>query len=88
MQKLFSNPNAIVVLNDDETYSGIDGASVYILDDSVHEEDYDVSTFAEDISNHPGVTILSIERLVEMYIAYDNMNVHAFNVIQTNTGEE
>ncbi len=77
---LFNSPDAIVVLNDGETYTGMGGCSVYLLDESVDSSDYDVSTFAEDITDHPGVQILSIERLVEMYIAFQSMNVHAFNV--------
>jgi hypothetical protein len=80
---LFNSPDAIVVLNDDETYTNMNGCHVYLLNDSVDVSDYDISTFAEDIANHPDVQILSVERLVEFYLAFEAMNAHAFNVSVT-----
>jgi hypothetical protein len=82
MSELFNSPDAIVVLNDSETYTGISGSYVYLLDDSIDINEHDVSTFAQDMWGHPGVQMLSIERLVEFYIAFQNMNAHAFNVIR------
>ncbi len=83
MSELFNSPDAIVVLNDGETYSGMSGSYVYLLDDSIEESDYDMSTFAQDLWGHPGVQMISIERLVEMYLAFQNMNAHAFNAVHT-----
>ena len=80
MSALFNSPNAIVVLNDGETYTSMRGCCVYLLDDSISMYDYDTSTFAEDVLNSPGVQLLSIERLVEFYLAFQSMNAHAFNV--------
>mgnify|MGYP001203342221 CR=1 FL=1 len=83
MSELFNSPNAIVVLNDGETYSGMSGSYVYLIDDSIEEDEYDISTFAQDLWGHPGVQMVSIERLVEMYLAFQNMNTHAFNAVYT-----
>jgi len=80
MSDLFNSPDAIVVLNDGETYTNMRGCHVYLLDDSISDSDYDVSTFAEEVVDKPGVQLLSIERLVEFYLAFQNMHAHAFNV--------
>lgn len=86
MSTLFNLCPAIVVLNDGETYTNLSGTYVYLCDESIDASQYDVSTFAEDIADDPGVQILSIERLVEMYLAFQNMNAHAFNVPVTVPG--
>ena len=83
MSDLFRSPDAIVVLNDDETYTNMTGCHVYLLHGDVSANDYDVSTFAQDVVDHPDVQILSIERLVEVYLAFEAMNTHAFNVDNT-----
>ena len=82
--ELWASPYAIVVLDDGETYSGTIGSYVYLIDDAINENDYDVSTFAEEISNHPCVRKLSIDRLVEFYLAFQAMNIHAVNVQDDN----
>jgi len=80
MSDLFNSPDAIVVLNDGETYTGIGGSYVYLLDNSISDSDYDVSTFAREVVDKPGVQILSIERLVEFYLAFQSMHAHAYNI--------
>ena len=81
MSDLFNSPDAIVVLNDGETYTNMNGCYVYLLDDSIDDSDYDISTFAEEVVDKPGVQILSIERLVEFYLAFQSMHTHAYNVL-------
>jgi len=81
MSELFNSPDAIVVLNDGETYTNMSGCYVYLLDDSISDSDYDISTFAQEVVDKPGVQILSIERLVEFYLAFQNMHAHAYNVL-------
>ena len=81
MSDLFNSPDAIVVLNDGETYTGMSGCYVYLLDDSISDSDYDISTFAQEVVDKPGVQFLSIERLVEFYLAFQNMHTHAYNVL-------
>ncbi len=78
--ELWVKPDAIVVLDDDETYGPLQGAHVYLLDSSIDDNDYDISTFARDIRDEAGVRRLSIERLVEFYLAFQSMNIHAVNV--------
>lgn len=78
--ELWVKPDAIVVLDDDETYSPLQGAHVYLLDSDIDDSDYDISTFARDIRDEVGVRRLSIERLVEFYLAFQSMNIHAVNV--------
>ena len=80
MSDLFNSPDAIVVLNDGETYTNMIGCHVYLLDESISDSDYDISTFAEEVVDRPGVQVLSIERLVEFYLAFQSMHAHAFNV--------
>ena len=80
MSDLFRSPDAIVVLNDDETYTNVNGCHVYLLHGDISANDYDVSNFARDVVDHPDVQVLSIERLVEFYLAFEAMNAHAFNV--------
>jgi hypothetical protein len=80
MSDLFNSPDAIVVLNDGETYTNMNGCYVYILDESIDDSDYDISTFAQEVVDKPGVQILSIERLVEFYLAFQSMHAHAYNV--------
>lgn len=83
MSNLFRSPEAIVVLNDGETYTNMSGCHVYLLGDNIDMSDYDISTFAEEIIDHPSTQLLSIERLVEVYLAFEAMNTHAFNVDNT-----
>ena len=79
---LFQNITAITALGNNNV-DEVRNTYVYIIDDmfvpalkSLHDGEITL----EELSESPGVQRLSIERLVQFYLAWENVHAHAYNV--------